>query len=119
MIAFCGLGNPQSFWKTLAGLRIHPLECLEYDDHHIYTPREVRRFGQLGRALGVEALLTTEKDAMNLCELTLEAIHPLKLFWLRIEIEIEEEAKLFELIEGSFTPRSPPYSSETHPADLQ
>ena len=117
VLAFCGLGNPQSFWKTLAGLRIRPLECLEYDDHHIYTPREVRRFGQLGRALGVEALLTTEKDAMNLCELTLEAIHPLKLFWLRIEIEIEEEARLFEMIEGSFTPRSLPYSSKTHPAD--
>jgi 3-deoxy-D-manno-octulosonic-acid transferase len=100
VLAFCGLGNPQSFWNTLAGIDVHPIDRLEYDDHHIYTPREVRRFGQLGRALGVEALLTTEKDAMNLCELTAEAIQPLQLFWLRIGIEIDDEETLFQLIES-------------------
>ncbi len=98
LVAFCGLGNPQSFWRTLRALGIHPMECLEYGDHHLYTPREVRRFGQLGRTLGVEALLTTEKDVMNLCELTLEAIRPIRLFSLRIAIEIEREQELFALI---------------------
>lgn len=98
VLAFCGLGNPQSFWRTLKGLGIHPLECLEYGDHHLYTPREVRRLGQIGRSLGVQAFLTTEKDSMNLCELTVEAIQPVRLFSLRISIEIEREAELLTLI---------------------
>ena len=97
-LAFCGLGNPRSFWNTLNQLKIHPVELLEYDDHHLYTPREVRRFGQLGRSLGVEALLTTEKDAMNLCELTTEAVRPLRVFFLRISIEIENEEELLRLM---------------------
>ena len=104
LLAFCGLGNPQSFWRTLQALGIHPMECLEYGDHHLYTPREVRRFGQLGRTLGVEALLTTEKDALNLCELTLEAIRPIRLFSLRIAIEIERERELFALIAKRLDP---------------
>jgi len=98
-LAFCGLGNPRSFWNTLRELAIEPVESLEYGDHHLYTPREVRRFGQLGRALGVQALLTTEKDAMNLCELTAEAIQPLRLFALRIGVEIEQEDELIALIQ--------------------
>ncbi len=98
VLSFCGLGNPQSFWRTLKGLGIDSLECLEYGDHHLYTPREVRRLGQIGRTLGVQALLTTEKDAMNLCELTAEAIEPVRLFSLRISIEIEREAELLALI---------------------
>ena len=97
-VAFCGLGNPASFWRTLRDLGIAPLECHEYGDHHLYTPREVRRLGQLGRMRGVEALLTTEKDAVNLCEHTLEAIHPLRLLRLRIGIAVEREEELLQLM---------------------
>ena len=104
VLAFCGLGNPQSFWRTLQGLGIRPVDCLEYGDHHVYTPREVRRLGQIGRTLGVDALLTTEKDAMNLCELTAEAIRPVRLFSLRISIEIEREAEFLETISAKLFP---------------
>jgi len=97
-LAFCGLGNPQSFWNTLRSLGISPVESLEYGDHHLYTPREVLRFGQMGRALTVDALLTTEKDAMNLCDHTAQVIAPLKLFSLRIGIEIEREEEFMQLI---------------------
>ncbi len=97
-LAFCGLGNPRSFWNTLRDLNVRPVECLEYGDHHLYTPRETRRFGQIGRSLGVEALLTTEKDAVNLCDLTAEAVAPLRVFSLHIAIEIENEAELMRLI---------------------
>ena len=103
-LAFCGLGNPRSFWNTLHRLNISPVESLEYGDHHLYTPRETRRFGQLGRSLGVEALLTTEKDAMNLCELTAEAVLPLRVFSLRIAIEIEGETELLRLLSAKIRP---------------
>jgi len=54
--------------------------------------------------LGVDALLTTEKDAMNLCELTAEAIRPVRLFSLRISIEIEREAEFLETISAKLFP---------------
>jgi len=97
-LAFCGLGNPQSFWSTLRNLGIEPVDSLEYGDHHLYTPREVLRLGKVGREHKAEALLTTEKDLMNLCELTAEAIQPLRLFALRIGIEIEREQEFLETV---------------------
>lgn len=100
-IAFCGLGNPRSFWRTLAQLEMFPVDCLEFGDHHAYTPREIRRIAQQGRAAGVEALLTTEKDSVNLCEEWDEIVAPLKLFWLKIRVEIENEADLLRLVSGA------------------
>src|SRR5205807_4655752 len=40
--AFCGLGNPLSFWRTLRSLGIEPVEELEFEDHHRYLPGEMR-----------------------------------------------------------------------------
>jgi 3-deoxy-D-manno-octulosonic-acid transferase len=99
-LAFCGLGNPGAFWQAVRELGIAPLDCVEYGDHHQYTPREVRRLGQVGRALRVEALLTTEKDVVNLCDDTEEVTAPVKMLWLRIEVEIENEAEFLRLLEG-------------------
>lgn len=99
-IAFCGLGNPKSFWRTLAQLQIHPIDCLEFGDHHMYTPREIRRIAQQGQAAGIEALLTTEKDSVNLCEEWDAIVEPVKLFWLKIRVEIENEAELLRLVMG-------------------
>jgi len=41
--AFCGLGNPGSFWCTLEELGIRAVERLEFSDHHEYRPRQLRR----------------------------------------------------------------------------
>ena len=53
---------------------------------------------QRARDLGVEALLTTAKDAVNLCESFGPMIQPLRLYWLEIGIEIDERERLLELI---------------------
>ncbi|MDQ6704730.1 MAG: tetraacyldisaccharide 4'-kinase, partial [Acidobacteriota bacterium] len=97
-IAFCGLGNPEAFWRTLSDMEIRPVDRLEFGDHHAYTPREIRRIAQQGAAQGIEALLTTEKDAVNLCQESDLLLAPLKLFWLKIDVEIENEAALLELL---------------------
>ncbi|MCU1258420.1 MAG: lipid-A-disaccharide synthase, partial [Bryobacterales bacterium] len=99
-VAFCGLGNPRSFWQSLRELGISTLDSIEYGDHHQYTPREVRRLGLLGRGMRAEALLTTEKDLVNLCEHTEQVIAPLKLLWLRIGVEIENESEFLKLLAG-------------------
>jgi 3-deoxy-D-manno-octulosonic-acid transferase len=100
MLAFCGLGNPHAYWRTLDQLGIQPLEKLEFGDHHRYTPGEIRRMGMLGRGKGVEAFLTTQKDLVNLCESTEATVAPAKVLWLRIGVEIDREEEFLKLLFG-------------------
>jgi tetraacyldisaccharide-1-P 4'-kinase len=48
---------------------------------------------------GATALVTTEKDAVNLCEGADDLLAPLPLYWLKIGMRIEKEEKLVEEIE--------------------
>jgi len=97
-VAFCGLGNPQSFWATLHDLGIEPLARHIYDDHHQYTPYEIRLLARHARDLGAEVLLTTAKDAVNLDAGYGAMIGELQLYWLDIRVEIQEREELLKLI---------------------
>ena len=65
---------------------------MEYSDHHSYTPAEVRCLAQQAKVL-----LTTEKDAVNLCEGAASLLGDTKLLWLKIDLEITNEAALLAL----------------------
>jgi 3-deoxy-D-manno-octulosonic-acid transferase len=96
--AFCGLGNPEYFWCTLAGLGLHVPVRLEFEDHHAYNPRELRYMGRHFRDEGVEAVVTTEKDFVNLCEDPGHLLAPLPLYWLRIGVELDREDEFLAAI---------------------
>ncbi len=100
VVAFCGLGNPGAFWRTLDRLRIEPVFQWTFDDHHSYLPVEIKRLAQQAQLRGARVLLTTEKDAMNLPERFLEIIDSLDLFWVKIDVRIEREPEFLELIES-------------------
>jgi len=89
--AFCGLGDPRAFWRTLEEMGIEVVMQREFGDHHRYRASELRQFAGQAAATGVTALITTEKDAMNLCEDAALAVAPLQLYWLRIGVEIDSE----------------------------
>lgn len=96
--AFCGLGNPRSFWKTLEGSGLDVVFHWTFGDHHLYRPDEVKRLAGQAKAAGAEALVTTEKDVFNLFEGAAQVVAPLRLYWLKIGTEIENEEKLLRLI---------------------
>ena len=96
--AFCGLGNPESFWCILDLMGIRRVDSVEFSDHHKYWPREVQRLRDHFLASKADAIVTTEKDSINLCEGWRELLAPLPLYWLKIGIHVEEEAALAELI---------------------
>ena len=98
VVAFCGLGNPQAFWKSLERLGIQPVARYEYEDHHQYTPSEIRRLAQHARDMGAGVLLTTEKDAVNLHPDYPAIIREVKIYWLEITTEIARKEELFRLI---------------------
>jgi len=96
--AFCGLGNPRSFWSTLEELKLELVFHWAFGDHHSYNPIELQRLLAQAQRCGAEALVTTEKDALNLCEGATAIVSPLKLYWLKIGIEIEREEELLQQI---------------------
>jgi 3-deoxy-D-manno-octulosonic-acid transferase len=89
--AFCGLGNPQSFRRTLSRIGIEPVDWIEFDDHHRYRPHELKHMAEQFRGKGASALVTTEKDSVNLCDSCDELLAPLPLYWLRVAMTIDRE----------------------------
>ncbi|MBS1857180.1 MAG: tetraacyldisaccharide 4'-kinase [Acidobacteria bacterium] len=96
--AFCGLGNPQGFRRTLERIGVSLAEWVEFDDHHRYTPDELRRIARLFQAAGATVILTTQKDAVNLCDDSADLLAPLPLYWLKIGMRFDDEAALMEAI---------------------
>lgn len=100
--AFCGLANPASFWITLKTLGISPAFRWTFGDHHHYSYREMQRLVAHASSNDISALLTTEKDAMNLPGETAELLSnaSVDLYWLKIGVRVLEEAELLGLIES-------------------
>ena len=88
---FCGLGNPQSFRRTLERLGVPPVEWIEFGDHHHYRPRELRHIAHQIEACGATAAVTTEKDSINLPEGFAAMLAPVKLYWLKTRMKIDRE----------------------------
>jgi len=105
MAAFCGLANPASFWRSLAGLGYRPTNYWSFRDHHHYKPQEVKRMAAEARAAGAEVLVTTEKDLMNLPSRAADLAAPLELFWLEIGLKIVNEEDLLEFIRENLAER--------------
>jgi 3-deoxy-D-manno-octulosonic-acid transferase len=96
--AFCGLGNPRAFWRTLEELEIDVQFRWEFGDHHHYKPAELQRLAKQAADCGAETLVTTEKDVMNFCEQATAIIAPHRLQWLKIGIEIDNEEEFLRHI---------------------
>jgi tetraacyldisaccharide 4'-kinase len=96
--AFCGLGNPASFWATLRLMGIETCYRWAFGDHHQYRPAELARLKHHALEAGATVLLTTEKDWMNLPPEAEKILQPLTIRWLRIGIEIEAEEALLAQI---------------------
>jgi tetraacyldisaccharide 4'-kinase len=103
---FCGLGNPVSFYRTLEGLGLRYVDCVEFEDHHRYRSKELERIAGQFRRRGAETVVTTEKDAINLCEGADDMLAPLPLYWLKVGMRIEGEEELLALIERSMPSRA-------------
>jgi tetraacyldisaccharide 4'-kinase len=96
--AFCGIGSPRAFWRTLEGLGLEVVSRSAFEDHHSYTVAEVERVAREAQAAGAQLLVTTEKDMMNLPE----GLHVgLPLECVRIGVQIENEDALLALIRAA------------------
>ena len=67
--AFCGIGNPEGFRRTVLGLCCDLVDFRVFPDHHAYTARDVRSLEALGGCRrGANLVLTTQKDSVKLAQ---------------------------------------------------
>jgi tetraacyldisaccharide 4'-kinase len=85
MGVFAGIGRPEAFARTLTAFRRAPADTFWWPDHHIYTRGDVDELMAWARDAHLDALVTTEKDAVKLARL--EVDWPVPVAALRIEIE--------------------------------
>jgi tetraacyldisaccharide 4'-kinase len=87
VLAFCGLAQPQGFVRSLRGLGLFVVDFRSFGDHHPYTASEIAALWAQAKTLGVQALVTSEKD-----EARLPAVLPLDMeLWVtRLELEFDE-----------------------------
>lgn len=85
--AFCGIGNPEAFRRTLAGLGASVVKFRTFADHHAYTRADVEELRGWARNQAKECLvITTQKDLVKLRLLQLGG----KDLWaLRIGFHVE------------------------------
>lgn len=103
--AFCGLGNPENFWRTLESLGLKVVFRWSFPDHHAYKPFELQRIALQARMQGAKLLVTTEKDRINCPDHLESAIAPLDLAWLEIDLKVEDEGRFFAILENSIRKR--------------
>ena len=70
--AFCGLGNPEAFFRDLQTWGLPISGRAIFADHHHYTELDVLTIKEAGQKTGANAFVTTEKDAQNLSGLKFE-----------------------------------------------
>jgi tetraacyldisaccharide 4'-kinase len=67
--AFCGLGNPDAFFRDLRTWGLLISGQMIFPDHHRYAERDIAEISKAARSSGANAFVTTEKDAQNLAGL--------------------------------------------------
>ncbi len=87
LAAFCGIGNPDAFRRTLESLGTKPAAFRVYPDHHAYTRSDVHELHAWAREQPGDAFIaTTQKD---LVKLRLTALGSRPLWALRIALQVE------------------------------
>ncbi|MDH3251474.1 MAG: tetraacyldisaccharide 4'-kinase [Ignavibacteria bacterium] len=66
VLAFSGIGDPQSFEADLRELGLNVKDHIRFRDHHRFTRNEFQQICRRGSTLGVEMIVTTEKDMVRL-----------------------------------------------------
>jgi tetraacyldisaccharide 4'-kinase len=95
-VAFCGIGNPEAFWDDLRRAGFNLAGTLAFADHHRYGIEDFRRIIRYADSVKGRALLTTEKDLINMTVVP-PSLPP--TFFCRMELRLEDEAAFLAAIE--------------------
>ena len=94
-VIFSGIGNPESFKKTLTKNNFNIIKEIKFPDHYRYTQKDIDKIKL--QAINLNAkILTTEKDFVKLNDNAADGIE-----FLEIELIIKEENELINFIKSN------------------
>jgi len=86
LAAFCGIGNPDAFRRTLTTLGAEPMAFRIFPDHHPYSRNDVEDLRNWARQLAMDCVVvTTQKD---LVKLRLNRVGGRELWALKIHLQV-------------------------------
>jgi len=92
VFAFCGIGNPQAFFRTIERLGAILAGTRAFDDHHRYTAEELVALHEEARRQQASLVLTTQKDWTKVVQAGLpEGDPPLACLTIDLKITAGEE----------------------------
>ncbi len=87
VVAFAGIGSPESFRKSLEELNIKIERFVQFRDHHWYTKKDIQHILDIAEKYRVDGIVTTEKDSFRIPYFN-KTNFP--LYYLRIKFEIHD-----------------------------
>lgn len=69
LYAFCAIGNPESFSKSLLYQNAQLIKFNPFLDHHFYTHNELEEIIKEASDLNVDAIVTTQKDKVKILDI--------------------------------------------------
>lgn len=94
--AFCGLGNPDAFRRTLEKLGLNIAAWRTYPDHHAYTRDDIENLRAWVKPLpGDAAIVTTQKD---LVKIRLDRLGEHDLWALAIQLQVTSGHEALEAL---------------------
>jgi tetraacyldisaccharide 4'-kinase len=94
VVAFCGVGNPESFFRHLRREGFTLAFTRAFPDHHDYNQVDVNALANAAKSHGAAGLITTAKDATKLSAFNFE----LPCYVLEIQISIDDADRLIEMV---------------------
>lgn len=88
VLAVAGVGRFESFTRLVQQVGAHVAEAVRFPDHHPYRRADMERLVARAHGLGVDMILTTEKDAVKLERF---ATPDQRLWAMRIRVRIEPQ----------------------------
>lgn len=94
VLAFCGIGNPDAFRRTLIDLGLSIADFRTYPDHHNYTRQDVDELHHWTRNAAKNGwIVTTQKD---LVKLHIDRLGQRPLWALQIQLQVDSGRELLE-----------------------
>ncbi len=94
VFAFCAIGNPVSFRKSVESLGGELLGFRVFPDHHVYTPSELKELNAAAQQVKPDAIVITQKDKVKMRNNF--DIWDFPLWALKMEIRIVKGCEIFE-----------------------
>ena len=91
--AFCGIGNPDGFRKTVGSIGVNCDLIQEFPDHHHYQADDLAKLAKAARERSVDVVFTTQKDIVKISP---EAWLGQPLFAVEIGVEFIRGAEFLE-----------------------